>query len=68
MKNLLRASFLLVAFIAVAPRASYADACVYGAGEHCPDRKVPEIDPGMGASALALLGGALMVIRSRAKR
>jgi hypothetical protein len=28
----------------------------------------PEIDPGMGIGALALLGGAIMVIRGRAKR
>jgi hypothetical protein len=29
---------------------------------------VPEIDPGSGASALALLSGALLVIRGRRKR
>ena len=28
---------------------------------------VPEIDPGMGANALALLGGLALVIRSRRK-
>jgi hypothetical protein len=27
----------------------------------------PEIDPGMGANALALLSGAILVIRSRRK-
>ena len=29
---------------------------------------VPEIDPGMGVNALALLGGALLVIRGRRRR
>jgi hypothetical protein len=29
---------------------------------------VPEIDPGTGVSALALLGGALLVIRGRRRR
>jgi len=29
---------------------------------------VPEIDPASGASALALLGGALVMIRSRRKQ
>jgi hypothetical protein len=28
---------------------------------------VPEIDPGMGAGALALIGGAILVIRGRRK-
>jgi hypothetical protein len=28
---------------------------------------VPEIDPAMGAGALALLGGAIMVIRGRVR-
>jgi hypothetical protein len=28
---------------------------------------VPEIDPGMGAGALALLGGVILVIRGRRK-
>ena len=29
---------------------------------------VPEIDPGMGVAALALLSGAIVVIRGRAKQ
>jgi hypothetical protein len=29
---------------------------------------VPEIDPGTGMNALALLGGALLVIRGRRRR
>ncbi len=29
---------------------------------------VPEIDPSMGAGAFAFLGGAIMVIRGRAKK
>jgi hypothetical protein len=29
---------------------------------------VPEIDPGMGGSAIALLSGALIMIRGRRKR
>jgi hypothetical protein len=29
---------------------------------------VPEIDPAMGAGALALIGGAIMVIRGRSRK
>jgi hypothetical protein len=29
---------------------------------------VPEIDPAMGAGALALIGGVIMVIRGRARK
>ena len=31
-------------------------------------KDAPEIDPAMGTAALALLGGAIMVIRGRIKR
>jgi hypothetical protein len=31
-------------------------------------KDAPEIDPSMGTAALALLGGAIMVIRGRIKR
>jgi hypothetical protein len=34
----------------------------------CHAAAVPEIDPSMGAGALVLLGGAIMVIRGRRKR
>ncbi len=37
-------------------------------GTVAPPTSVPEIDPGMAASALALLGGALVVFRSAIRR
>jgi hypothetical protein len=58
------------------PQAKAQAPCIYGEGNHCPNRKeepadpptpvsVPEIDPSTGMAALALLGGAVMVIRGR---
>ena len=54
MKALVRngLSVLLVAFVAY---------------HHAQATPVPEIDPTMGVGALALLGGAVMVIRGRRK-
>ena len=54
MKNFLRTGLAVLA-ITLAASSCYAAA-------------VPEIDPSMGAGALALLGGAVMVIRGRRKR
>jgi hypothetical protein len=53
-KSLVRSglSVLLVAFVAY---------------HHAQATPVPEIDPTMGVGALALLGGAVMVIRGRRK-
>jgi hypothetical protein len=31
-------------------------------------RTIPEIDPGMGLNALALLGGAILVVRSALRK
>jgi hypothetical protein len=78
MKNSLRACLVLLALTVVGSRVSHAGilkdilcdvdpkakACG-GAGPDAAPDPVPEIDPAMGAGALALLGGALMVIRSR---
>lgn len=52
MKNFLRTGIAVLAVTLAASSFSYAAA-------------VPEIDPSMGAGALALLGGAIMVIRGR---
>jgi hypothetical protein len=80
MKNSLRACLVLLALTVVGSRVSHAGilkdilcdvdpkakACG-GTGDTAPD-PVPEIDPAMGAGALALVGGGLMVIRSRRVR
>jgi hypothetical protein len=75
MKNLLRACLVLLALTVVGSRVSYAaDHPILCAlfprlcsTDKAPD-PVPEIDPAMGAGALALLGGAVMVIRGRRVR
>jgi hypothetical protein len=48
----------LLAVLAVTVVATHASFAVTG---------VPEIDPAMGTGALALLGGAILVIRGRKK-
>jgi len=40
--------------------------CGFGTGHACVD--APEINPAMGAGALALIGGVVMVIRGRRKK
>jgi hypothetical protein len=40
-------------------------ACGFGTGHACAD--TPEINPAMGAGALAFIGGVVMVIRGRRK-
>jgi hypothetical protein len=80
MMNSLRACLVLLALTVVGSRVSYAGILkdIYcdvnpnakvcgGSGDKAPD-PVPEIDPAMGAGALALLGGAVMVIRGRVRR
>jgi hypothetical protein len=47
----------ILAVLAVTVIASHAAFAGFGS---------PEIDPGMGTAALALLGGAILVIRGRA--
>ena len=49
-----RTMLAILAVTLIATRASFATA-------------IPEIDPGMGAGALALLSGAILVIRGRKK-
>ncbi len=44
----------------------YDGPCGYGTGHACPANS-PEIDPGMGAAALLLIGGGVMVLRGRRK-
>jgi uncharacterized membrane protein len=56
MKNFIRNFFAVLAVMFVASHAAFAKV------------SVPEIDPSMGAGALALLGGAIMVIRGRSKK
>jgi hypothetical protein len=41
--------------------------CGFGTGHSCYARDTPEIDPGMGGGALALIGGAALVLRGRRK-
>jgi hypothetical protein len=73
MKNLTRAT-LAVMFVTLlgagisnaSSRATYDGPCGHGTGHACP-KETPEINPEMGAGALALIGGMAMVIRSRRK-
>ena len=52
MKNLMKSSFAVLVFAVTAASACHA-------------QTIPEIDPAMGTGALALLSGAVMVIRGR---
>jgi len=54
MKHFFRTALAVIAVTLAVSSVSYAGAA-----------PVPEIDPAMGAGALALLGGAIMVIRGR---
>jgi hypothetical protein len=56
MKNFIRNLFAVVAVVLFVSHAAFAKV------------SVPEIDPSMGTGALALLGGAIMVIRGRTKK
>jgi len=55
MKSFMKCCFAVLALTLAATTVSSA----------MPPMSVPEIDPSMGAGALALLGGAVMVIRGR---
>jgi hypothetical protein len=55
MKNSARYLLALLAVTVISTHAAFAS-------------PVPEIDPAMGAGALALLGGAVMVIRGRVRK
>jgi LPXTG-motif cell wall-anchored protein len=55
--KIIRSLLAVVAVTLIAVHASFA----------IPSTGVPEIDPAMGTGALALLGGAIMVIRGRKK-
>ena len=55
MKNSARYLLALLAVTVISTHAAFAGT-------------VPEIDPAMGAGALALLGGAVMVIRGRVRK
>jgi hypothetical protein len=81
MKNLVRACLVLLALTVTGSRVShagilkdiYCDVDPKAKGCSGTDRDpgptpVPEIDPAMGVGALALVGGSLMVIRSRRAR
>ena len=57
MKNSARYLLALLAVLAISTHAVFA---APGA--------VPEIDPAMGAGAIALMGGAIMVMRGRVRR
>jgi hypothetical protein len=56
MKNSVRYLLALLAVMVVSTHAVFAVTAA------------PEIDPAMGAGALALVGGAIMVIRGRVRR
>ena len=56
MMKALRTVLAVLAVMAIATHASFAI-----------PTGVPEIDPGMGTGALALLGGVVLVIRGRGK-
>jgi hypothetical protein len=60
MKNL-RNLLAVLAVVMIATHTAYASFPDPGGGG------APEIDPAMGTGALALLGGAIMVIRGRIK-
>jgi hypothetical protein len=60
MKNL-RNLLAVLAVVLIATHTAYAAFPDPGGGG------APEIDPAMGTGALALLGGAIMVIRGRIK-
>jgi hypothetical protein len=57
MKNFIYSFLAVLAVTLIASHVSFARATV----------DAPEIDPAMGTGALALLGGAIMVIRGRAR-
>jgi len=57
MKNFICNFLAVLAVTLIASHVSFARETV----------DVPEIDPAMGTGALALLGGAIMVIRGRAR-
>ena len=64
MKNFVRSLLSVVAVTFIATHTSFARLPCTA----CDIPSVPEIDPAMATGALALLGGAVMVIRGRAKR
>jgi hypothetical protein len=61
MKNLVRSFLAVLVVTLISSHASLAACSVDTCGV------APEIDPAMGAGALALVGGAIMVIRGRAR-
>jgi hypothetical protein len=62
MKNFARSLFAVLVFTFITSHVSFA-------AHYFPPScsRVPEIDPAMGTGALALLGGAIMVIRGRSR-
>jgi hypothetical protein len=58
----------LLAVLVVTLISSHASLAVCAVNSTiCGIKPVPEIDPAMGTGALALLGGAIMVIRGRSR-
>ncbi len=66
MKNFTRNLLAVLAVTFIASHTSFAGGCSTIMGPSCL-RSVPEIDAAMGTGALALLGGAVMVIRGRVR-
>lgn len=54
--KMLRSALAALAVTVIATQVSFAA------------RKAPEINPAMGSAALALIGGAILVIRGRARQ
>jgi hypothetical protein len=68
MKNSVRTLLAVLVVTLIASHTSFADSgCSSALAALGKCSLAPEIDPAMGAGALALLGGAVMVIRGRIK-
>jgi hypothetical protein len=69
MKNFTRNILAVLVVTLIASHVSFASGCstVEAALGKCSVSSVPEIDAAMGAGALALIGGAVMVIRGRVR-
>lgn len=64
MNNTVRNLLAVLVVTLIATHASFATGCP-SFNPHCD--LAPEIDPAMGVGALALIGGAIMVIRGRSR-
>jgi hypothetical protein len=65
MKNFVSSLLAVLVVTLISSHLSLASCAVNSSV--CGIKPVPEIDPAMGTGALALLGGAVMVIRGRSR-